>query len=488
MKKLPYPRVLKAAAIFSALFTGHLYLQALTPFFLLESDPYLHIKLASLAAENGVMQSFPWTQFSIWRDAFCDKDFLFHFLLIPFTIGDLMSGAKLATAFFSALAGTCLYAALLACRIRWAVLYVIALYASGIPFAVRLVTLRTYLWSLTCLIACVVLILRRRYFLLCVTSSVFFLSYSAFPILFAVAGAAALSESLISKRLNLKAPVAVLVGFAAAFILHPQRENCIQTLYVQNITVLKAAVSGVHIIPTVTELLSIAPTEFLQSFWFVILLQIVSVIAWLRRRESRTEESCFLGITCGGFLTASLVWHRFLEYWVPFGLWWSASVIKYAALPHSKLKLLAGFLIPLGAASLGIHLKQLHGYLLHLPPQPALAAGSWMSTHLAEGELVFECDPKETSRLLFKNQKNHYLFLSDPNFFYQFDAELFAVWKKVVRGESKDPAREICSSFGAHLVYINHRCNRLADKLRSSAKTIYKTPYDGVVELNCPDR
>ena len=69
------------------------------------NDGYYHIKFAQVMREEGVRPPFPWLPLTILNpSAFYDHHFLYHVLLIPFTFGDLRTGAKWASIVFPALA------------------------------------------------------------------------------------------------------------------------------------------------------------------------------------------------------------------------------------------------------------------------------------------------------------------------------------------------------------------------------------------------
>lgn len=44
-------------------------------------DAYYHVAMADLASQTAFGRQFPWTQFSVWRDHFSDKELGFHLLL-----------------------------------------------------------------------------------------------------------------------------------------------------------------------------------------------------------------------------------------------------------------------------------------------------------------------------------------------------------------------------------------------------------------------
>ena len=55
---------------------------------LYDLDSYFHVRAAEQLAAHGVAKTFPQATQSTWRDAYSDKDFLFHVLSIPFVTGD----------------------------------------------------------------------------------------------------------------------------------------------------------------------------------------------------------------------------------------------------------------------------------------------------------------------------------------------------------------------------------------------------------------
>ena len=90
---------MRRAAVAAAVAWGALVfalLQWSTPH-LVDRDSLYHARYAQLLPERGLSREFPWTQESVWRDAFSDKEFLFHALLVPFCRGeDPAAGAKVA--------------------------------------------------------------------------------------------------------------------------------------------------------------------------------------------------------------------------------------------------------------------------------------------------------------------------------------------------------------------------------------------------------
>ena len=67
----------------------------------LGADIYYHLKFAQITSRQGILQEFPWCQFSIFKDHFADKEFLFHTLLLPFVRNDMQQAGKLFPIWFA---------------------------------------------------------------------------------------------------------------------------------------------------------------------------------------------------------------------------------------------------------------------------------------------------------------------------------------------------------------------------------------------------
>ena len=105
-------------------------------------DPYYHIKVSQIYGEQGIIDSFPWTQFSIHRDHFGDKELLFHVGMIPFLRGNVIHGAKV---YGVVLASACLGVFLLILRsqrVPWPLLWLLICVGCGPFFLYRLAVVR----------------------------------------------------------------------------------------------------------------------------------------------------------------------------------------------------------------------------------------------------------------------------------------------------------------------------------------------------------
>ena len=70
---------------------------------LVGADSHFHVRYSEIMAQQGPLERFPWTQTSVQRDRFMDKDFLLHVILIPFLGDDLCFGPKVLTSLLTGL-------------------------------------------------------------------------------------------------------------------------------------------------------------------------------------------------------------------------------------------------------------------------------------------------------------------------------------------------------------------------------------------------
>src|SRR5882762_4109766 len=157
---------------------------------ILDNDGYYHIRWAAMLRENWphlpAFKALPLTTLN--EQSYVDHHYLFHVLLIPFTMGDLRIGAKLAAVVFSSLGIVSMFALLVAYRVSYRWLWLIPLVASSEPFLYRMSMTRAPALSLVLLGVGTSLILRRRHVWVGVLSFVFVWAYSLFPLMLAFAG------------------------------------------------------------------------------------------------------------------------------------------------------------------------------------------------------------------------------------------------------------------------------------------------------------
>src|SRR3989442_1476121 len=181
---------------------------------ILDNDGYYHIRWAAMLRENWphlpAFKALPLT--SLNEESYVDHHYLFHVLLIPFTLGDLRIGAKLAAVVFSSLGIVSLFGLLAVYRVRYRWLWLAPLFAGSEHFLYRMSMTRAPALSLALLGVGTYLILKRKHLGLGMLSFVFVWSYSLFPLILVFALAYSVAVYLSERRIDLWGAVASFLG------------------------------------------------------------------------------------------------------------------------------------------------------------------------------------------------------------------------------------------------------------------------------------
>jgi hypothetical protein len=151
-----------------------------------DADSYYHLAVARLYAQSGISATIPWARFSLLSNG-GDKDFLFHVLLMPFTVAlDPAIGGRLALALLNASIATAV--ANLAARAigLWGFAVPFWLWIAAPPFFTRIVRLRPELIALLVILIAIPYAAKRRWIVLGVLAAVFTWSYTAFHVFLAL--------------------------------------------------------------------------------------------------------------------------------------------------------------------------------------------------------------------------------------------------------------------------------------------------------------
>jgi hypothetical protein len=302
--------------LFFAAFAGFLLLFNRFPV-LHDADSYFQLAVARLYAENGVRPDLEWARFSIMREGFGDKDFLFHLLLVPFAVWmDPLAGGRIALALLNAALATLLAWGAFRVAGFWALAVPLWVYLTAIPLFFRLNRLRPEAFALLILLAATYLAASRRHRLLGVAALVFALSYTAWQALLGLCGLWFVAERWRTGRWSPALFLYPLLGVGLGSIIHPQFPANVTVWVHQNI-LLPFYGSGLDV---GSEFVSITTRQLLLSNlgWWLGLL-----VIW-RSCEQRSvpnegqRKALFFGVAAGAFGVLYLLVDRFSTFFLPF--------------------------------------------------------------------------------------------------------------------------------------------------------------------------
>lgn len=429
-----------------------------------DNDGFYHIKLAYLMRTEGLKPAFPWLPLSILNAReFYDHHFLFHVALIPFTYGDLRTGAKWASVLFAALAFLAVWRLLARQRVSLAALWALGVLGVSEAFLYRMSITRAQSLSLAVLVVGLDWLLAGKHKRMAVLGFFYVWLYNAFPLLPAVAAIYTAAVWVTTRQLNLRPFIYTSLGVAAGVLMNPYfPHNAVFAVqhFLPKLTETTAVSVGNEWYPYTTgQLLSNSPGALLVFLSGVLALGLSD-----RRADTRTTASLFLTILFGFMLFQS---RRFIEYFPPFALIFAAfawtPVIKEFLAKNQKRMLrdlpALAIILALVPALWFTHNAAQASIQRSKPYSLYSGASAWLAANTPEGARVFQTDWDDFPRLFYYNTHNTYLIGLDPTYMQLYNADLYKEWVRVTGGDVAVPSRRISSIFGAHYVLtdLNHK-------------------------------
>src|SRR6185295_7554703 len=152
-------------------------------------DGYYHIKwtreLWDSIKTHSFVPSFPWLPLTTLNPKqYVDHHLLFHIILIPFArFEDPRVGAKVSAILFGSLAVVLCYWLLIRYRIRYVLVWLVALLACSAPFLFRLNMTKAPPFAIIFLVVAIHFLFQKRYWPLLIIAFLFTETYDVFPLL-----------------------------------------------------------------------------------------------------------------------------------------------------------------------------------------------------------------------------------------------------------------------------------------------------------------
>lgn len=482
--------VLFTIVVFMIFLGGFTWLQFSFPD-LAGTDGYYHIKMAWVMRKEGLVPDFPWLPLTILNAReFYDHHFLFHVALIPFTFGDLIQGAKWASALFAALAFTVLWIVLRTQKVAFAFLWALALFAVSSAFLYRLCLPRAQSWSLAFLGLGMLLLFQRAYFWLLPLSFVYAWSYDGFPLIIGLVLIYTLAVGLLEKHW-LYLPLAyACLGILLGLMLNPYFPHDLVFVWRH----LLPKLSGATEIRVGNEWYAYRTDTLMANSSFSFILFAAGVVALgLNRERMDVRTATALGMT---FMFGIMLFQarRFVEYFPAFSLLFAAfafhpllskGIASHEDKVQPRISRLSaswqrrsirywgmGILFALMIFAFGrFTLQQTQESLRDSKPYDLYAqASAWLQANSAPGERVFQTDWDDFTRLFFYNTHNTYLVGLDPTYLQLYDAELYDLWVNVTQGRVINIAEVVYTHFGSRWIFTDIHHDAFISMAEADAK------------------
>ncbi len=482
-----------------------------------DPDSFYHTKMALLIPEEGVIKSFPWLQFTVLRDSYIDQHFLYHVFLVPFTqIMDPIQGAKLANIFLSVGLVILFYWLLQRYKIKFAYLFTLLLLVTT-PFIFRINLIKAPVFSILILLLGLYLIFQYRYLGLFFVSFFYVWAYGGFVLILVFTGIYAvvglikdwffsrrkcISNFIIGHNRELRLFLVSLSGVLAGLVINPYFPQNIIFYWHQLVKI--GIVNYQKIIPVGNEWY---PYSFIDLtagsalLTIILLISLVFLFINYKRLSKKTVTLLFIFIF---FLLFTLKSRRYVEYYVPFAIIFSAFSLNetlqrikwrhlWTKFLHFYTKqrvlvtlLIIYFLIAIPSVIIK-DIRQTHNdFKGGISLDRFSRASAWLMQNSQEGEIVFHSSWDEFPVLFYFNSKNYYIAGLDPTFSYEYDKELYHKMVDITTGKQRENVYEdIKNNFKASYVFVekNHDSMNLQIQKSDGFKEVYQDEEATIYEV-----
>ncbi|HJU63659.1 MAG TPA: hypothetical protein VJ864_16595 [Candidatus Binatia bacterium] len=469
-------------------------------------DGYYHIKWSRMLWESLRSRSFPplFTSLPLTTlnpESYVDHHLLFHIFQIPFTFGDLRDGAKLASLIFASIAVFSCFWLLLHFRVRYGLIWLLALLGCSAPFLYRLNMAKAPPFAIIFLVLGIFLLFKKRYWPLGPLAFVFGLTYDMVVLLILAACIWVVVIAWTEHRFEWRPLAWVMIGTAAGFVINPYFPQNLQLFYEH----LRIKVTpGDFSTQVGNEWYPYNTWEFLGNSIVACVAMVVGYTAFDAGDRHRAHHPLFFLLFSTVLMIMTARWKRIAEYWPPFAVMFSAFALQpwlsgartaFSKLPTDVMDELQPFLDRDGAtaAAKEAENRALRRTVVGAVVAIALAVAAvlniratmvdigkserheyyragaeWMRANVPPGEIVFNTDWDDFPRLFYFDPTHRYISGLDPTYLYDKDLALAELYDRINLGKEDNPGPLIRDRFGSRYVFTDNRHGDFYDKASES--------------------
>ena len=466
-------------------------------------DGYYHVQwtreLWASMKSKAFPPAFPWLPLTTLNPKdYVDHHLLFHIFQIPFVaFSDPRLGAKIASAFFGSLAVLSCYWLLLRYRVRYPLVWLIALLACSAPFLFRMNMAKAPPLAIVYLIIAIHLFFQRKYWPLLPLALIFTWTYDLFVLLVMATVFWVITIAITDLKFEWRPLVFVLVGCAAGMILNPYfPENLQQLLEHMKI---KLTVSDFNT-KVGSEWYPYNSWEFLGNSAVACIAMLVGYISFEPSERKRAQYPIFFLLLATALMIMTARWKRIAEYWPPFAILFAGFSLqpwleglrpyprrlspdvleelkpffdrewKYDRAFRELLKTLAAATVALAlSVFLYFNVTATVKEIAQSEPHAHYQKGAqWLKNNVPAGQVIFNTDWDDFPRLFYYDPSHYYVSGLDPSYLFEKDPDLSRLYDRITLGQEEDPGPLIRNRFGSRYVFSDNQHHDFFDHARAS--------------------
>ena len=455
-------------------------------------DGYYHIKWSRTLWEafkaGHLVPTFPWLPLTTLNPKdYVDHHWLFHIIQIPFAqFRDPRLGAKVASTLFGSFALISCYWFLIRYRIRYLLVWLVALLACSAPFLFRMNMAKAPPLAIIYLVIAIHLLFKNKYWPLLPLALIFTLTYDMFVLLVLAVVLWTAVIGWTERRFEWRPLLWVAAGTVAGLVINPYFPHNLQLLY-EHVRV-KITASD-YDVKVGSEWYPYDSWEFIGNSLVACVSMVVGYVAFEVGERRRAHYPLFFLLFSTALMIMNARWKRIAEYWPPFAVmfaafslqpWIEGSRSLLTRLPSDILAELEPFLDRIAtpvrpaydgliktiiagvvACALGVvlifNLKATVKEIGSSEPHNFYEAGArWLRANVPPKEIVFNTDWDDFPRLFYFDETHYYVSGLDPSYLYDRDPVLSRLYERITLGKEDDPGPLIRDRFDARYVFTDN--------------------------------
>ena len=477
-------------------------------------DGYYHIKWSRTLWESikagKLVPTFPWLPLTTLNPKdYVDHHWLFHIIQIPFAeFRDPRLGAKIASLVFGSLAVFSCYWFLIKYRIRYVLVWLVALLACSAPFLFRLNMAKAPPLAIIFLVVAIHCLFKKKYWPLLPLAFVFTLTYDMFVLLLLAVALWVTVIGWTERRFEWRPLVWVVGGTVAGLVINPYFPHNLQLLSEH----IRIKITGSdYDVKVGSEWYPYDSWEFIGNSLVACVSMVVGYVAFDAGERKRTHHPLFFLLFSTALLIMNARWKRIAEYWPPFAVMFAAFSLQpwiegtrsiLTRLPSDILAelepfldrvepprpdyyglirtVIAGVIACVISVVLFFNLKATVKEIGTSEPHKFYEAGAkWLRSNVPPREIVFNTDWDDFPRLFYFDETHYYVSGLDPSYLYDRDPVLSRLYERITLGKEDDPAPLIRDRFGARYVFTDNNHHDFVATANASGwfEIVYEDEY-----------
>lgn len=460
-----------------------------------DPDAFYHLRQAQLFRQEkfNAVTKFPWLPYSVVSSSGADPWWGFHMLLSGFSY---RNGGSQKIKFLTVILGTLLcstfFLLLRNMKVRWDLFWTVILLIASSDFLFRIIMLRPHVVSVTLLLITIWLLIKRYYLPLFIVVLIWSTIEVSALIMIPVIALWTLLDHYVTPSRRLRPAIITMVGLAIGILVHPSFPNNLN-LIKSLVSVLGYSIRGVDLTQG-NELGHYQLDTFLNVNLVILPIWGIAIATWFKHSATRySAASKFLFSISVGACIAAIFVRRFVEYWIPLAVFFSAYIFQpyiaelsiknimnwFRRSWHFRLSLSIVIITFILASYYTV--AQTMSYLRASTPSHAFqGATQWLVEHSATEEIVFNTRWDQFAPLFYWDQKNYYVAGMDPTFMYLYNQTLYQEWYDISTDKPTDSGalREVLvNNFHAKYLFLENMKNPKLKNLADTNSNIFKIEY-----------